>query len=148
MSKDQISFGSFRLPRLTHAQVGDAMRPGIISCSPETPLREVARIMATKHIHCLVVTTIAGHGQAPAWSMISSLDLVSAASDGFAERTAGEAAASEPVTVSSEDRLDRAAQLMIEHQVDHVLVVGSQDGRPAGVLSTLDIAGVMAWGEA
>jgi CBS domain-containing protein len=50
--------------------------------------------------------------------------------------------------VSSEDRLDGAAQLMIEHQVDHVLVVGSQDGRPAGVLSTLDIAGVMAWGEA
>ena len=148
MSKDQIATGSFRLPRVTHAQVGDAMRPGVISCSPETPLREVARIMATKHIHCLVVARIAGFGEEPTWSMISSLDLVAATRDGFAERTAGDAAASEPVTVGTEDALDRAAQLMVEHQVEHLLVVGAHDGRPAGVLSTLDIAGVMAWGEA
>src|SRR3954471_17883397 len=93
------------------AQVGDAMRPGVISCSPETPLSEVARIMATKHIHCLVVARGAGYGEEPVWSMISGLDLIAATSDDFAERTAGDAAASEPVTVSSEDRLDRAAQL-------------------------------------
>jgi CBS domain-containing protein len=130
------------------AQVEDAMRPGVISCSPETTLREVARIMATKHIHCLVVARITGRGEEPAWSMISGLDLVAAASDDFAERTAGEAASSDPVTVSSEARLDRAAQLMVEHRVEHLLVVGAHDGRPAGVLSTLDIAGVMSWAEA
>jgi CBS domain-containing protein len=148
MSNDQTAASGFRLPRLTHAQVGDAMRPGVISCSPETPLREVARIMSTRHIHCVVVTRRAQHDEPPAWSMISSLDLVAAASGGFEERTAGEAAATEPVTVSSEAPLDRAAQLMIDRKIEHLLVVGSHDGRPAGVLSTLDIAGAMAWGEA
>ncbi len=124
------------------------MHPGVISCSPETPLREVAHIVSTKHIHCLVVTSITEHGAPPTWALISGLDLVGAAVDAFEELTAGELAATEPVTVSTNDPLDRAAQLMIEHQVEHLIVVGAEDGRPAGVLSTLDIAGVMAWGEA
>jgi CBS domain-containing protein len=149
MSKDQTAVGSFRLPRMTHAQVADAMRPGVITCAPETPLSEVARIMASKHIHCLVVARKAGHDEPPAWRMISSLDLVAAAADSSAQRTsAGDAAAGEPVTVSTNDRLTWAAQLMAEHRIEHLLVLGAQDGRPAGVLSTLDIAGVMAWGEA
>jgi CBS domain-containing protein len=148
MDQDPIATDSFGLPRLTHAQVGDAMRPGVITCSPETPLREVASIMATKHIHCLVVTSSASRGEKPAWSMISSLDLVAATSEGVTEGSAGEAAASDAVTVSSEDRLDRAARLMVEHKVEHLLVVGAHDGRPAGVLSTLDIAGLLAWGGA
>jgi len=148
MSKDQTVAGSFRLPRMSHAQVQDAMRPGVISCGPETPLREVAGTMATKHIHSLVVTKIARFGSSPTWGMISALDLVAAAGEGLDERTAGEIAATEPVTVSGDDTLEHAAQLMVEHQVEHLLVVGAQDGRPVGVLSTLDIAGVMAWGEA
>lgn len=140
--------GSFRLPRAAHARVDDAMHPGVFSCSPETPLREVARIISTKHIHCLVVESVAERGAPPTWALISGLDLVAAAADDLEERTAGEVAATEPVTVGTDDPLDRAAQLMVEHQVEHLIVVGAEDGSPVGVLSMLDIAGVMAWGEA
>lgn len=148
MEPDQIAAsGSFRLPRVAHARVEDAMRPGVISCQADTPLGEVARILATKHIHCLVVADPDDHGGALSWGLISGLDLVGAA-DGFENRVAGDIAATEPVRVSTDDRLEQAAQLMIDHQVEHLIVVGAQDGHPVGVLSTLDIAGVMAWGEA
>lgn len=146
---DQITApGSFRLARVAHARVEDAMHPGVISCAPDTPLRDVARTISTKHIHCLVVTGAAERGAGPNWGLISGLDLVAAAAEGVEERTAGDIAVSDPVTVSSDEQLERAAQLMLAHQAEHLIVVGAADGRPVGVLSTLDIAGVMAWGEA
>jgi CBS domain-containing protein len=149
MSIDETAgTGSYRLPRAPHARVDDAMHPGVIICASDTPLRDVARIFATKHIHCLVVANVAERGVPPSWGMISGLDLVGAAGGGFEERTAGQVAGTEPVTVSTDEPLERAAQLMLEHQVEHLIVVGAEDGRPVGVLSTLDIAGVLAWGEA
>jgi predicted transcriptional regulator len=144
--------GSFRAPRMAHTRVQDAMHPGVITVSPETPLREVARLLATKHIHCVAVGAGAGLGSRPRWSLVSAIDLVRAsASDGggsFEELTAAAVAASDPPTVSSSDQLGRAARVMAERGAEHLIVVASEDGRPVGILSTLDIAGVLAWGEA
>jgi CBS domain-containing protein len=42
--------------------------------------------------------------------------------------------------VFSVDPLERAMQLMTEHEVTHVIVVERHAGRPIGVLSTLDVA--------
>ena len=50
------------------------------------------------------------------------------------------------MTVRAEERLARAAQLMTEHEVAHLVVVHPDDGHPIGILSTLDVAGVLAWG--
>ena len=47
---------SFEAPPFERATVLDAMRLGVVSCPPDTTLREVARIMATYRIHCVVVT--------------------------------------------------------------------------------------------
>jgi CBS domain-containing protein len=144
--------GSYRLPRLEHARVEDAMRPGVISVTADTPLREVARALSIRHIHCLVVTNLPGDGAPARWGLISSFDLVLATVEGaagsFEGRTAAELASATPPTVSSAEDLDRAAQLMVKHGAEHLIVVGADDRRPVGVLSTLDIAGVMAWGEA
>lgn len=49
--------------------------------------------------------------------------------------------------VDRDEPLERAAQLMVEHQLTHLLVTGPA-GMPVGVLSTLDVAGAIAWGEA
>lgn len=46
--------------------------------------------------------------------------------------------------MSSDERLERAAQLMAEHGVSHLVVVDAADGHPIGVLSTLDLAVVYA----
>jgi len=37
---------------------------------------------------------------------------------------------------------------MITHEVDHVVVLHPVTQLPIGILSTLDIAGVIAWGQA
>jgi len=54
--------------------------------------------------------------------------------------TAAERAAPDPLTVGAEEPLARAARLMAEHRASHVLVLATGSGRPAGVLSTLDVA--------
>lgn len=135
--------GSFRLPTTPHARVEDAMHPGVITCVAETPVREVARQMSAKHVHSIVVS---GAGPGGAWGVITALDLLHAAADGGEERTAADLAATELVTVRADEALERAAQLMLEHDIEH-LVVADTSGRPVGMLSTIDIAGVMAWGE-
>jgi CBS domain-containing protein len=48
----------------------------------------------------------------------------------------------------SGETLERAAQLMNEHEITHLVVVDPSTKDPVGVLSTLDIAGVVAWGQA
>ena len=141
------SSGSFRLPHASRARVADAMHPGVVTCSPDTPVRDVARIMATRHIHAVVVSMPIERGEPMAWSVVTALDLVNGYLERGEELCAADVSASEPVRVSTSDTLERAAQLMVEHNVDHLIVANAQDGHPVGVLSTLDVAGVFAWGE-
>jgi CBS domain-containing protein len=134
--------GSSLAPTFEHARVDDVMRRGVISCEPDDSLRSVARIMASYHVHSVVVE-LAGD----VWGIISANDLLQAAGTDRERLTAGELAATEFVTVRSTALLAEAAQLMREHEVGHVIVTGPT-GKPTGVLSTLDIAGTLAWGEA
>jgi CBS domain-containing protein len=141
----QPAVHSFTAPAFEDASVVDAMRIGIISCPPETPLRDVARTMATYRIHCVVVSEMDG---GKAIGVISDSDLAVAAASGARDRTARELAGTESVTVAADDSLERAAQLMAEHQVSHLVVIQPHSGHPVGVLSALDLAGVLAWGGA
>lgn len=135
--------GSARALRLDHAVVADVMHPGVVSCPPETDLVTVARMMASHHIHAVVVS-----GEQLEWGLISDLDLVAAALPAVPpDREAGDHASTEVVVVDRDEPLERAAQLMVEHQLTHLLVTGPA-GMPVGVLSTLDVAGAIAWGEA
>jgi CBS domain-containing protein len=140
--------GSDRAPTLEHARVDDVMRPGIISCGPDTDLATVARIMAANHVHAVVVSgteTSASGGEHLTWGLISALDLAASAMPGVSVADAGALASSEIVTVDVSEPLTRAVQIMVEHQLSHLIVV---DGtQPVGVVSTLDVAGCIAWGE-
>jgi CBS domain-containing protein len=134
--------GSFTTPSLEHARVSDAMRPGVIACSPDTTLNTVARMMATYHVHSVIVTGLANRAQP--WGIVTDLDVLQAASDAE-DRTATDALTSELVTVTADDTLTHAASLMIDRGVTHLLVVEGDKG-PVGVVSTLDIAGIVGWG--
>jgi CBS domain-containing protein len=124
------------------------MRPGIIACSPQTDLASVARIMATNHVHAVVVSGIepVSGGERLTWGLLTALDLVAAALPGCTAEEAGDLASTEIVTVDAGESLERAAQLMVEHQLTHLMVVAGAE--PVGILSTLDVAGCLAWGEA
>lgn len=63
---------------------------------------------------------------------------------GGEQSSAAQAAATEPLTVPADERLDRAAQLMVQHGASHLVVLDAAHGHPIAVLSTLDIASVYA----
>ena len=121
----------------------DAMHSPIRSCTPDLPLRAVAELMASQRIHCLVVVE-PGDGERVR-GVISGLDLVAAAADGFAGRTAGDIAAARRIDVGADEPLTAAARIMRDEGANHLVAV--QDGRPVGVISTLDMVRALAWGQ-
>jgi CBS domain-containing protein len=139
--------GSYRTPAFEHARVGDAMHPGVVSCTPDTPLRMVAQIMAQRHIHSVVVVDL-DESEADGWAVVTDVDVLGAASGDLDLQTAGGVAATELPTIAVDEALSRAAQLMAEHEVTHMIVVDAARGSAVGVVSSLDIAGVLAWGRA
>jgi CBS domain-containing protein len=126
--------------QLDHIRVHDAMHQGILRCDADATLGEVAGIMATHRVHAVSITD--GPSARPA-GVVSDLDVVAAIASGE-ELSAARAAATESLGVSSDERLDRASQLMAEHGVSHLVVVDAAGGQPIGVLSTLDIVAVYA----
>jgi CBS domain-containing protein len=123
---------------LAHVQVHDAMNTGILTTDARTSLRVVARLMAEQRVHVVAVTD-PDNARRP-WGMVTTLDIAAAAAEG-SDLTAGEAAAGrEIVTVSSAERLDYAAGIMVEHQLTHLMVIDPETGHPTGVLSSLDVA--------
>jgi signal-transduction protein with cAMP-binding, CBS, and nucleotidyltransferase domain len=127
---------------LDATKVGDAMHEGVLSCSADTPLSTVAELMAARGVHCIVVTEADDLG---VWGVISDLDLVAAAGVRDLDlQSAGGSAATPALAIGPADTLQRAAQMMTEHAAAHLLVVDGESGKPVGVLSTLDVARVLA----
>src|SRR5215210_9247129 len=126
---------------LGRRHVSEVMRRGIVGCGPDTPLREVARLMSENRIHCVVVDglQVDAHGSRSGWGVVSDLDLARAAATGEA-LTAAEVAATEPVSAAPSDTLAAAAGVMADHDVAHLVVVDDRDAEPIGVVSTLDLA--------
>ncbi|MGZ6300361.1 MAG: CBS domain-containing protein [Candidatus Limnocylindria bacterium] len=125
---------------LDHIRVGDCMHRGIFSCAADAPLGEIAGLMAKHRVHAVAVTEgIDGR----AVGVVSDLDVVAAAATGGTP-SAFQLAATEPLAISAGESLDRAAQLMSEHGVAHLIVLDESNGRPVGILSTLDVATVVS----
>jgi CBS domain-containing protein len=114
------------------------MTPGVLTCLPVTPLRDVARMMARHRVHALVV--FGTDDRLHPWGVISDLDLVGAIGT---HANAGAVAASPVITVTPELTLEHAARLMAENETTHLLVA-SEKGLPVGVISSLDVAQALA----
>jgi CBS domain-containing protein len=142
--------GSYLMPSLRHATVADAMHPGILSCPPDATLIDVARLMATHHVHCIAVMRISGADQEgrTVWGLISDLDLIRAGIRLGTDELASGLALEPVISVRSSMPLTQAGEAMLKQDVSHIIVLDPENQRPIGVLSTLDIIGVLAWGEA
>ncbi len=148
-STHETYHGSYLMPSIAHATVADAMHPGIMTCDPDAALTQVARMMASNHVHCIAVMGISHeHGESLVWGIISDLDVVRAGIDDSADQTAASIATSPIISVGPATPLREAAELMLANGTPHVLVIDPAKQRPVGMLSTLDVAGVLAWGEA
>jgi CBS domain-containing protein len=125
-------------PELETGTVAEAMTPGVLTCLPVTPLRDVARMMARHRVHAIVV--FASDDRLHPWGVVSDLDLVAAIGT---HANAGAVAASPVVTATPDLSLHHAAQLMAENETAHLLVI-ADTGLPIGIVSTLDLARAFA----
>jgi CBS domain-containing protein len=130
------------------ATVGDAMSHGVITCPPETPLRVVARMMATYGVHAIFVFDHTDdYDEAPRlWAVVSDLDLVAATRLDLDTLTAGATAVTPLVSVAADRSIAEAGGLMAQYGIAHLAVTDPGSGRPIGVISTLDIARAVAAG--
>ena len=118
----------------------NALQLGLIDCPADADVRSVARLMAEHNVHCVVV-----RGPEPnRWGIVSDLDLMAALRPELTGATAGQLAATDSLVVDPTDSLEHAAQLMVEHQATHAVVVDPVTGRPIGIVSTLDVARFLA----
>ena len=130
-------------PPFKDAKVHDAMRVGVVTCRPETNLANVARMMVGYGIHSVVVADV--QGETGLWGIVTSLDLARVA-DKLDSVTAGDAASTDLVTISSNESLEQAAKLMAQHGVTHLIAVQPDTGQPAGMISARTIAAALAHG--
>jgi CBS domain-containing protein len=142
--------GSYLTPSFEHARVSDAMRPRVLTCFPRTPMLKVAQQMASEHVHAIVVLRLTvdgdgGVGRWP-WGIVTDHDVLRFART-LEDRTAADAADVEGVLlVHPDDRLADVAERMLDEGTSHAVVVEPRSDKPVGVLSTLDIAGILGWG--
>ena len=128
---------------LNGTTVRDAMHEGVLSCPTDDTALDRGRADGRQTgVHCVVVTD---ERDASVWGVVSDLDLVAAAGvRDLDAQSAGGSAATPALAVAPGETLQRAAQMMTEHAAAHLLVVDEESGRPVGVLSTLDIARLLA----
>jgi CBS domain-containing protein len=133
-SHESGSIGSVR--------VAEAMHAGVVTCHADASLSTVARTMAAHRIHAVVVVPKRGTDE---WAVLSDLALIGAVGKGLCGvATAGKVASTQSLVVRTDDTVARAARLMHEYGTNHLVVLGRRSRRPVGIVSTLDIADVIA----
>jgi CBS domain-containing protein len=131
--------GESRPTALHEVQVSDAMHAGVVTCAPGTSLQAVARTMAAHRIHAVVVPI----DEAPGWGLVSDLELIAAAVAGNAS-TAGDIVTHPGLYVTPADDVAQVARLLQQNRLHHLIVLEHGGGRPVGIISTLDVADVLA----
>jgi CBS domain-containing protein len=123
--------------------VREVMHPGIMACTATASVAEVAHIMASCRVHGVIVVA-AGPDQQPSISgVLSDLDLLRWATGGSTHLPAAAVVSSSAAAVSPGAPVQEAAQLMVDRETNHLVVLDTHDA-PLGILSALDVAGVLA----
>jgi CBS domain-containing protein len=130
----------------TTASVRDVMHPGIVSCSRAATPSEVARVMVSCRVHSVAVLGLSHDGRDDPliWGIVSDLDLLRALTERPAPATAGELARQPVITIRSTAPIQEAARAMVAQGTQHLVVVDPDRQMPLGIISTLDVADVLA----
>jgi CBS-domain-containing membrane protein len=126
--------------------VRDLMRPGVITCKPETTLGQVAKLLTEHHVHALFVAEADGDIQ----GIITDFDLLAGEwlsgdpqSLGVMRKmTAGDLMSSPVNSIDADAPAKDAAQWMQERVVRRLLV--TEKDKPVGVISVSDVVASVA----
>ena len=121
--------------------VRDLMKIGVPTCTLETPLAEVARIMVRDQADSLIVMDEFG-----ACGVVSQSDLVHAYSRNFTLLAAKDVMTDKIISIPPEAALTTAANLMQDEKVHQVFIMHEHPGpsRPSAVITTRAIVREMA----
>jgi CBS domain-containing protein len=124
--------------RLERIAVWQVMHRGIVVCRTRAPVSEIAATLVERRTHTVMVAAATG------WAFVTDMDVVGAAARGELSRTASELASRDAhPLVGANETLDVVAGLVTSGTLGHVVVIDDV-GRPAGVVSTLDVVGAIA----
>jgi CBS domain-containing protein len=92
------------------------MHKGVITCPPDADLQTAAGLMASNHVHSLVVIGLSSRQepQTLVWGALSDLDLLRATKQSDEPPTAGEIAHTRIEPVDREDPLETAVSRILE----------------------------------
>jgi CBS domain-containing protein len=121
--------------------VRDIMKIGVPTCKVETPLPEVARIMARENADAVIVMDESG-----AVGVVSQTDLAGVYARNYALLTAQEIMADKIVSIPPDAAATAAAQIMQDEKVYQVFVMHDHPGpsRPSAVVTMRAVVRDMA----
>jgi CBS domain-containing protein len=105
--------------------------------SPDTELREIARLMATADVHALPVIETE-HKKEHVIGMVHADDVVAELRNFYSRVRADELATMKLITIHQDDELSKAMNLMSRQNIGHIVVVDSQN-KLIGILSLSDV---------
>jgi CBS domain-containing protein len=130
-------------PNISKVRVSDVMHPGVVSCASQTPLAQVAQLMADNDVHAVFVDGMTPQLHAHerlVEAFVTDQDLMRAIGAGRVYAEAGQTTTSHVTAVHADDPLQRAAELMGREGCSHLIVLSRDGLEPLGVISSLDIA--------
>ena len=131
---------------LSSTSVLTVMQMGVVSCNPGVAILTVARCMVERHIHCVAVAGVGAGGSHEGhfeFGLVDDMDIVQAANRRALAESAGSIAVDAPLAVTEGDSIEHAARMMVDESARHTVVIGS-NGLPTGMISTRDIAWMLA----
>jgi CBS domain-containing protein len=131
---------------LDEARARDVMHPAVVTCAPDVPIWIVAQCMAEHRVHCVAVAGVGSdgpHSHHYSWGLVNAMELVRALHRDALMEPAASIASTAPAAVTEDDSLAAVAALMIDDDTSHVVVVGPS-GLPCGMISSLDVAAILA----
>ncbi len=136
-------FGVVTLRRILRAGEISQTKLSTLAVTPPTtmlddPVSKAARFMSGFRVRSLPVIDAKGKLKGAVLSATILQDLAKLGSSG---KTVADVMTPRPVTVDFSDSLDKALSLMVDNDIDHLPV--TREGHLAGVITSLDIAGVM-----
>ncbi|HLT47007.1 MAG TPA: CBS domain-containing protein [Rubricoccaceae bacterium] len=120
--------------------VREIMTASPATCTPDTPLRDVARMMV--ECDCGAIPVVARNDGEQPEGIVTDRDIVVrlvAEGRNPLDATAGDAMTTSVVTVRADDDVETAAEQMKAHQLRRLVVVDG-GGRITGVVAQADLA--------
>jgi CBS domain-containing protein len=121
--------------------VKDIMTKYPITCNPNTPLFEVAKIMALAEINAVIVVTPDNKNV----GIITQIDLLTHFTDDLTKLTAQDIMTRKLIDITYDESVEQAAQNMVSEKVHRLIVIDPLDPVKAqGVISASDLILAMA----